>query len=117
MCPNISIIVLNYNRLDDIAYTLNHIRQLIVCRNDIEVIVVDNASTDGSRVFLQQNRHWLKVVQLEENGGIAGLNEGFEHAIGEYIVVLDDDSHLKGVITFTTLMQCFRANSEVGVIA
>ena len=48
MIPKLSIVFLNYNRLNETRYTSAHLQQLITGRRDIEVIAVDNDSTDGT---------------------------------------------------------------------
>lgn len=87
----LSIVFLNYNRLAETRKTVNRLRQLVGSRHDIEVIAVDNGSTDGTADYLQ-NQPDIKAVVLPENKGIAGYNRGFELAAGRYILVLDDDS-------------------------
>ncbi len=58
-----------------------------------EVIVVDNNSIDGSPDLVQEEFPKARLIQLEKNIGIAGWNEGFKMAKGEFVVVLDDDSY------------------------
>ena len=57
------------------------------------MIVVDNASSDGSAEMVKIEFPIVKLIQLEKNIGIAGWNEGFKVAKGEYVLVLDDDSY------------------------
>jgi GT2 family glycosyltransferase len=57
--------------------------------DDFEIIVVDNASTDGSEEFIRVNYPEIKIVQTGKNlGYAAGNNAGFEVAEGEYIAVI-----------------------------
>jgi GT2 family glycosyltransferase len=87
----LSIVFLNFNRLNETRTTCKQLLNLFGHRNDVEIIAVDNGSSDGTADYLQ-NQHYIKALLLTDNGGIAGYNRGFEHAQGEYILVLDDDS-------------------------
>ncbi|OAD20951.1 hypothetical protein THIOM_003308, partial [Candidatus Thiomargarita nelsonii] len=45
--PKLSIVFLNYNRITETRYTLAQLSRLLEFRDDVEVIAVDNGSTDG----------------------------------------------------------------------
>lgn len=115
--PKLSIVFLNYNRLCETRYTLARIEEIVANRHDVEIIAVDNGSTDGTGAFLQTQTHWVKVLQLTTNLGIAGYNEGFKQAQGDYILVLDDDSHPVDSITLDRIIQCLETRPNVGIIA
>lgn len=117
--PRLSIVFLNYNRLADTKYTLNHLKALLAERPnaDIEVIAVDNASNDGTAAYLRSQSDWITVIEMADNTGIAGYNEGFRHAQGEYLFVLDDDSHPVDNATLDRLLACLDQRPEVGVVA
>ncbi len=87
----LSVIVLSYNRKDALAHTL---RQLHALRDavDLECIVVDNASTDGTTDMLPRECGWVRVLPLTENIGVAAFNRGADLATGETLLILDDDS-------------------------
>jgi GT2 family glycosyltransferase len=117
MIPKLSIVFLNYNRLTETRYTLAHLQQLIAGRSDIEVIAVDNGSTDGTRDFLQSQTQWVQVIFLANNTGIAGYNEGFKQAKGDYLLVLDDDSHPVDNTTLDRLIDRLDTHPEIGIVA
>ncbi len=118
-CPRLSIVFLNYNRLDDTRYTLTHLKQLLAARSqaDIEVIAVDNASSDGTAEYLRTEAHWVNVIEMPDNTGIAGYNEGFKQARGDYLLVLDDDSHPVDNATLDRLLQHLDNNPKLGAVA
>ena len=89
--PLVTINILSFNRKDDLRITLTKVFEQDY--RNIEVIVVDNASTDGTQKMVKEEYPYVKLVELKENIGIAGWNKGFELAQGEYILVLDDDSY------------------------
>jgi GT2 family glycosyltransferase/glycosyltransferase involved in cell wall biosynthesis len=95
--PLISIIVLTYNNLDYTKQCLHSLESYTDYRN-LEIIVVDNASSDGSREFLAE---WVKhdprrvFLPNEANLGFsAGNNVGLRVAKGDYLVVLNNDTYV-----------------------
>lgn len=58
-----------------------------------EVIVVDNASTDGSRELLRGRFPWVRLVENAENRGFAAAcNQGIDLAGGEVVLLLNNDT-------------------------
>lgn len=89
--PLVTVNILTYNRMDDLRITLQNV--LSQNYKNIEVIVVDNGSNDRTGEMIRGGFPFVKYIRLEKNIGIAGWNEGFKSAKGEYILVLDDDSY------------------------
>ena len=87
----LSIVVLSYNRREALAKTLEMLRDDAATR-DAEVIVVDNASGDGSPAMIRERFPHVKLIELTSNIAIAGFNRGVEAAGGDVVLVLDDDS-------------------------
>lgn len=113
----LSIVFLNFNRLPETRRTVEHLRDLTAARPDIEVIAVDNASVDGTRKYLHSQQDWLRVLHMSNNSGIAGYNEGFKQARGDYILVLDDDSHPADELTLDGLIEHLDNHPKTGVVA
>ncbi len=88
--PTVSVIVLNYNGrefLDDCFRSLSNLDYL-----SYEVIMVDNASTDGSVRYVRERFPWVRVVGLASNCGFSRGNDvGVEHACGKYVAFLNND--------------------------
>jgi GT2 family glycosyltransferase len=89
--PLVSVNILSYNRKDELRNTLQKVYEQDY--KNIEVIVVDNASDDGSAEMVKAEFPSVILIKMEKNIGIAGWNEGFKIAKGEYVLVLDDDSY------------------------
>ena len=87
----VSINILSYNRRKELRTTLQEIFKQSY--KNIEVIVVDNASTDGAPEMVESEFPRVRLLKLKKNIGIAGWNEGFKVAKGEYLLVLDDDAY------------------------
>ncbi|MDE6914706.1 MAG: glycosyltransferase, partial [Lachnospiraceae bacterium] len=93
---NISVIVTVYNLEKYIRNCLDSI--LNQKGTEYEVICVDDASTDGSGAILEEYEKKdcrVKVIRLLENRGLASArNEGYRHAVGEYLYNIDGDDLL-----------------------
>jgi GT2 family glycosyltransferase len=112
--PLVTVNILSFNRKDELLNTLQKVYEQDY--KNIEVIVVDNASTDGSPEMVESEFPEVKLIRLNENIGIAGWNKGFEEAKGEYVLVLDDDSYPeKGAIK--RAVEVFKKNENVGIVA
>jgi len=112
--PLVSINILSFNRKDDLKETL----QKVFTRDyeNIEVIVVDNSSTDDSVKMIKEEFPEVKLIELKENIGIAGWNEGFKISKGEYNLVLDDDSYPEKK-TIAKAVDCIQSDKKIGVVA
>lgn len=76
-----------------LACTLDRLARLQHLPGEAEVVIVDNASTPAAVAprFLS-NGIPVRLIRLSENRSAAARNVGVEHAAGEWIVMLDDDS-------------------------
>ncbi|MFA6541881.1 MAG: glycosyltransferase family 2 protein [Bacteroidota bacterium] len=89
--PLVTVNILSFNRKDDLRITLQKVFEQDY--KNIEVIVVDNASSDGTVEMVRNEFPSVHLISMPKNIGIAGWNEGFKAAKGEYVLVLDDDSY------------------------
>jgi GT2 family glycosyltransferase/2-polyprenyl-3-methyl-5-hydroxy-6-metoxy-1,4-benzoquinol methylase len=116
--PLVSIIIVTYNNLELNRLCLESLYRLTNWPN-FEVIVVDNASTDGTPEYLQQAEQTfpnLRVFLNQENRGFAPANNlGFYHARGDYLVLLNNDT----VLTpgwLAALIRHLHANPWLGLV-
>jgi GT2 family glycosyltransferase len=110
----LSIVILSWNRRDDLRTTLEHVLQDEYRPG--EIFVVDNGSTDGSAEMVNTVFPHVRLVQLPDNFGIEGLNVGLRAAKGEIIVLLDDDSYpASGALR--QLVEIFQNDASLGVAA
>jgi glycosyltransferase involved in cell wall biosynthesis len=86
----ISVVMPVYNEVKTIGEVINRV---LNCGFDAEVIVVDDASTDGTREFLQNFHHdRVKAFYHSKNRGKgAALRMGFSAASNPYLIVQDAD--------------------------
>lgn len=89
--PLVSIIIVNYNGKALLKDCLESIRSSEA--SEEEIIIVDNASTDGSADYIKKEFPHVKLIALDKNYGFALANNiGAETAAGEYIVFLNNDT-------------------------
>lgn len=93
MKPLISIQILNWNRAVETQRAIHS--ALDQTYPNIEVILIDNGSTDNSVDLTKSNFPNVDIVQLDKNYGCAGgRNLGIQHCNGDYIFYLDNDGVL-----------------------
>jgi hypothetical protein len=87
----ISIIIVNYNGRHFLDACLSSL--ISQTFQDFEIILVDNASIDGSFEYIQSRYPSVTVIENKENRGFAGgANDGIQVARGEYILTLNNDT-------------------------
>lgn len=91
--PLVHVITLNHNGLVHLGECLHSL--LTMDYENFEVIMVDNASTDGSQDFVSKNFPEVTVLQEERNVQFAaGMNEGMRYALergAEYVALVNND--------------------------
>jgi len=91
--PEISIIILNWDGEKFLEECLNAVYEQTY--KDFEVIFVDNCSKDNSVALVKKKFPEVKIIINEKNEGFAkGNNIGMQAAKGEYIILLNNDTHV-----------------------
>lgn len=84
----LSIVLPCYNESENLPGLLDAYKK-VISRDDIEIIIVDNGSTDETAQVLQEIKHmysFLKIVTIEKNNGYGnGIITGLHEAQGKYI--------------------------------
>jgi len=107
----LSVIIVNYNVKDFLEQALLSLQRALAHISS-EIIVVDNASIDGSLQMLKQRFPEVKLIENNRNVGFsAANNQGIEVARGEYIVLLNPDTVVQED-TFSKLLDFFAQNPE-----
>ena len=118
---NLSIVVLNYNTREHLRACL----QSVVAEGstslsggpiEAEVLVVDNASSDGSADMVAAEFAWASLIRSPHNGGFAfGNNQALRRARGDAILLLNPDTSMPpGGIA--GLLDVLRRNPEAGIV-
>ncbi len=116
--PKVSVVVVTRDNRDVNRLCLASLRARTEWPN-LEVIAVDNGSTDGTPRLLEETaRAWpaLRVVANAENRGFAAaVNQGFAAATGRFLVMLNNDT----VVTrgsLSALVRHLRSNPKLGLV-
>lgn len=91
MNPLVSLVILNWNGKKHITACLRSIGE--ISYKPIEVIVVDNNSTDGSQDYIRKTFPWILLIANKVNRGFSGgNNDGIAKSHGKYIFILNNDT-------------------------
>lgn len=108
----ISIITINYNGLKDTCELIDS----IPFKEDLEVIVVDNASTQDEASIISERYPHVKVIRSNKNLGFAGGNNlGIKEAKGKYILLINNDTFFKE-FNIQQLIERLESSDKIGVI-
>ncbi len=114
--PLVTVNILTFNRKNEVIVTLKKILNIDYPEGKLEIILVDNASTDGTSDYIKENFPNIKVITLPKNIGISGWNEGFKAGSGKYFLVLDDDCHIEGD-TLKNSIIFLEKNKDFGILS
>lgn len=116
MRPMLSIILISWNSRPMLERCLLSLSKMYA-RPDVEIIWVDNGSSDGASQMVASLWPGVRIVGLDRNYGVAyARNRGLEMSRGKYLLLLDDDTESTSeVIDF--MVEYMDANPDVGVCA
>ena len=94
--PRVSVIIVNWNGRDHLGPCLSSLLASDYPADRLEIVCVDNGSTDGSLELLQREFPTVRVVALPENRGFTGGNTaGVAAAAGDVLVFLNNDMRVE----------------------
>ncbi len=94
--PKVSVVVPAYNEEKTIGETLCSLLRMDYPRNKLEIMVVNDGSTDRTEEIVKSFRKYgIKLLNQKNMGKGACLNRGLKLAKGEYIACLDADSFVE----------------------
>lgn len=121
MKPEISIIIVNYNGYFWLEKCLESFQNLREWNRDskktaVEVIVVDNGSTDDSAQKTEKNFSWVNLIRTNKNLGFAGGNNvGIQKASAPLIMLLNSDTEFFPQTSLQELLENF-AQKDIAVV-
>lgn len=111
----LSIITINYNGLKD---TCELIESLPADDESLEVIVVDNASTQDEASEIEKNFPHVIVIRSKENLGFAGGNNlGIQAAHGKYLFFINNDTIIHQTSDIRHLITRLESSDQIGMVS
>ena len=108
----VSIITINYNGLKDTCELI----ETIPFNDNLEVIVVDNASQNQEAKIISKRFPQVKVIRSDKNLGFAGGNNlGIKAAQGDYFFLVNNDTIFKDFNIFV-LIDRFKSSPNIGIV-
>ncbi len=121
--PLVSIVIPTYNRKKKLIRLIDSILQSEYPKDMLEIVVVDDASTDGTYEEIIRrykdlvDKGILKIIRTEKKVLLAGArNLGVKNSRGKYIFLIDDDNVIDRN-TISLLVEFMEKHPEVGVVA
>lgn len=94
--PKVSIVIANLNGKHHLRECFGSIKKLRYPSDKVEVVVVDNGSTDGSAEFISEGYGWVKLIRNSKNEGFAKpSNDGARAASGDCVAFLNNDMRVE----------------------
>ena len=113
--PLVSVIVINWNGAHHLPPCLDSLLAQTYPR--VEILVADNASTDGSQALVREQYPGVKLVALPENRGFTGGNNaGIEASAGDIVILLNNDTEV-APDWIAEVVAAFDRHPEAGTVA
>lgn len=113
----ISLIIITYNRKNELAYTIELLKNM-TCHHNYEIIIIDQNSNDGTEGLFNKEQSYIRYIKLKENMGVAaGRNKGVEYAKYEYMIFMDDDAHFVSNDALDIIFDWMEKNVDINLFA
>lgn len=114
MAAEVRVVILTYNNSNDISECLDSLYGIQT--PSLELVVVDNASTDNTLEIVRNDYPYVKVIHNAANCGYAaGNNTALYHPLPRFVVFLNPDT-CSNQNWLKIIIDCFSLNPEVGII-
>lgn len=115
--PTFSILITTKNRIHDLQFTLVQIQHLLE-RDDVECIICDDGSSDGTSHFIVTNYKTIQLIKnVKSKGLIFSRNRLLHLTRAKYAITLDDDAHIVSPHPLESIADFFVLNKKCAVIA
>ena len=113
----ISVSIVNWNTKDELKMCLEDVLSQDCC-NDCEIIVVDNASSDGSQQMIESDYNGkITFIKNSTNVGFgAGHNIAYSYSSGDYFFILNPDSRIPNQHTLKNMADFMDENPDIGIL-
>jgi glycosyltransferase len=111
----VTIITVAFNAAKTIADTLSSVAAQ--SHPDVEHIVVDGASTDGTQAVVEQFPHVSSFISEKDEGLYFAMNKGLALATGDVVAILNADDFYTHTNAIAKIVQCFKEQQVDSVYA
>jgi GT2 family glycosyltransferase len=116
MTADVSVIIVNWNAAEFLRDCLGSMREAAEDL-EFEVLVVDNASTDGSVALVNEEFPWVRLSANQENIGFArAVNLGLKMAEGKHLLIMNPDVILRPQ-SIAQMSHFIEAHADVGGVS
>ncbi|HYD30119.1 MAG TPA: glycosyltransferase [Azospirillaceae bacterium] len=116
MITTVSAVIATRNRVDELVEGLQRLSRQTMA--PAEVLVVDDASTDGTSAVVRHDFPRVRLIRLPRNMGlIHARNIGFVNTTGGYVLSLDDDSWFESQDGLARALAFAESHDDVGAVA
>lgn len=96
--PKVSIVIPNYNGIEFMETCMDALEKQTM--KDVEILVIDNGSTDGSGQLVRERYPEATLVEMGKNTGFCGaVNEGIRRSRAPYVLLLNNDTQVTETFT------------------
>jgi len=114
--PRVAVIILTWNRVEDIVTCLESFAE--VHYPNLEVVVVDNASADDTVETVRERFGWTTLIVNDDNlGYVGGNNIGIRHALAngaDYVFILNSDTKMTPTC-IDELVRVMQSDRRIGI--
>src|SRR5262249_1038138 len=114
--PRVAVIILTWNRVDDIVMCLESFAD--VHYPNLEVVVVDNASADDTVEVVRERYPWATLIVNDDNlGYVGGNNVGIRYALAhgaDYVFILNSDTKMTPTC-LTELVRIMQSDPHIAI--
>ena len=116
MPPVLSVVIVSWNVRDLLRRAMSSIRGSWPATAVPELIVVDNASQDGSAEMVRSEYPEVRLIANDENRGFTGgNNQGIGFATGDYVLLLNPDTEIVED-ALATMVAYLQEHGDVGLV-
>lgn len=111
----VSVIIASWNRKEDLQRTLKSLQKQEY--KNVEIIVIDNGSTDGSVELVEKKFSFVHLHKNKENLGVSiAKNQGTLLSTGEFVHFLDSDIELTHPRVISNMVEILKEHPEIGAL-
>ncbi|AFH50273.1 Glycosyltransferase [Ignavibacterium album JCM 16511] len=112
--PKVSFIVIAHNQVEYTKKCIDSLKEKV--KTSYEVILIDNASTDATESTFSKGYDFIKYFHNKINLGFpAGVNQGIRAALGDYILILNNDTILTDNL-IERLIEVAESDPQIGIV-